>query len=347
MKKGSSLKLGDFGFAKQMENKSQMVATTVGTPLYMSLEILKSEPYTSKADIWALGFIFYEILHGDTPWTANTELQLVRNIEKNPLNIRRKDLSPETVDFLHRCLQLLERDRISWDEIFVHPIFRGEFLARTDNREFENKLKMILNKLRFYISRNNLDLQMVMDSMGFTQQVSEISFQDFRQFLQVVYPEITTEEAAYCFKTTDTDNSSSISVTELKHMLLENGIKLGKQFNTMPMFERKNTETFDRISYEASAKIQSCFQKLYKIVSRNKLSLWKVFSDFDKKKGSLTFEEFRLLVRKLSGSTIDIADEEIRSGFALIDEDNSNSIEFSELNKYYSKINGVPMSHED
>ena len=31
------VKLGDFGFAKQMENKGQMVATMVGTPLYMSI----------------------------------------------------------------------------------------------------------------------------------------------------------------------------------------------------------------------------------------------------------------------------------------------------------------------
>jgi hypothetical protein len=55
------------------------------------------------------------LLHGDTPWTANTELQLVRNIEKQPLAIRRKALSPETEDFLRRCLQLKETARISWD----------------------------------------------------------------------------------------------------------------------------------------------------------------------------------------------------------------------------------------
>jgi serine/threonine protein kinase len=28
----------------------------------MSLEILKGRPYTSKCDIWALGFIFYEVI---------------------------------------------------------------------------------------------------------------------------------------------------------------------------------------------------------------------------------------------------------------------------------------------
>jgi hypothetical protein len=36
MTKGNTLKLGDFGFAKQMEQQS-MMATCVGTPLYMSL----------------------------------------------------------------------------------------------------------------------------------------------------------------------------------------------------------------------------------------------------------------------------------------------------------------------
>ena len=47
-----------------------MMKTQVGTPLYNSIEILKSIKYTSKCDIWAVGFIFYEILHGKTPWTA-------------------------------------------------------------------------------------------------------------------------------------------------------------------------------------------------------------------------------------------------------------------------------------
>jgi serine/threonine protein kinase len=72
MKKSNVLKLGDFGFAKQMQEEAQMAATCVGTPLYMSIEVLKGESYTSKCDIWALGTIFYELLHGNTPWIANT-----------------------------------------------------------------------------------------------------------------------------------------------------------------------------------------------------------------------------------------------------------------------------------
>ena len=81
------LKIGDFGFAKKNFNKFMKNKTNVGTPLYMSLQLLKGEEYTSKADIWALGFIFYEMLHGRTPWTAKSEFELVNNISKRPLQL--------------------------------------------------------------------------------------------------------------------------------------------------------------------------------------------------------------------------------------------------------------------
>lgn len=41
-----------------------MLNTAVGTPLYMSPQILKDEKYTSKSDIWSMGFIFYEAIFG-------------------------------------------------------------------------------------------------------------------------------------------------------------------------------------------------------------------------------------------------------------------------------------------
>lgn len=56
------LKLADFGFSKRTSNPRLKNQTMVGTPLYMSVQILKGQPYTSKCDIWALGLIFYEVL---------------------------------------------------------------------------------------------------------------------------------------------------------------------------------------------------------------------------------------------------------------------------------------------
>lgn len=62
-----------------------MIESIVGTPLYQSLQLLKAEKYTSKSDIWSLGFIFYETLFGQTPWTARSIPELVKNITSQPL----------------------------------------------------------------------------------------------------------------------------------------------------------------------------------------------------------------------------------------------------------------------
>ena len=54
------VKLGDFGFSKQLNNSLQTVSP-VGSPIYASPEILKNIlsdvkiPYNSKSDLWSLG----------------------------------------------------------------------------------------------------------------------------------------------------------------------------------------------------------------------------------------------------------------------------------------------------
>jgi len=63
-------KLSDFGFAKSLEQDETIMKSIVGTPLYMSPQILKKTKYTTKSDLWSIGLIYYEMLHGKTPWPA-------------------------------------------------------------------------------------------------------------------------------------------------------------------------------------------------------------------------------------------------------------------------------------
>ena len=97
-------------------------------------------------------------------------------------------------------------------------------------------MKMIMNKLRFYVSHKNLDMKKIMDSLGFGHSKDEVTYQDFYHFFLRVYPEITNEEADYVFRKTDTDNSSTISLQELEQLLLQNGIKIQSQFDIVPSF---------------------------------------------------------------------------------------------------------------
>jgi serine/threonine protein kinase len=55
-----------------------------------------------------------KLLNGYTPWTANSEFELIKNIETKPLKFL-VDLSATTKDFLTKCLKPTEKSRISWD----------------------------------------------------------------------------------------------------------------------------------------------------------------------------------------------------------------------------------------
>ena len=59
-KKGM-IKLGDFGIARVLSDTRSKAKTVVGTPYYLSPEIIQSQPYSFKSDIWSLGVLLYEM----------------------------------------------------------------------------------------------------------------------------------------------------------------------------------------------------------------------------------------------------------------------------------------------
>ncbi len=49
-----------------------------------------------------------------------------------------------------KTLMIEENDRISWDAVFTHPIFKGCFNHYAEeNHYFEDQLKRVMGELRF------------------------------------------------------------------------------------------------------------------------------------------------------------------------------------------------------
>lgn len=57
-------KLGDFGLSKAFSDATTCAMSCVGTPLYMSPEIVRGEGYSFGSDIWSLGCSLYELAAG-------------------------------------------------------------------------------------------------------------------------------------------------------------------------------------------------------------------------------------------------------------------------------------------
>lgn len=54
----------------------------------MSPEALKKNIYTVKNDIWSIGIMVYELLHGETPWECRTEKELMDKMVRIPVKFR-------------------------------------------------------------------------------------------------------------------------------------------------------------------------------------------------------------------------------------------------------------------
>lgn len=76
-----NIKLADFGLAKKWGTQSASVMKSfVGTILYSCPEIVQSQAYTEKADIWSLGCIIYELITFTQPFSAGNPLTVAKKI---------------------------------------------------------------------------------------------------------------------------------------------------------------------------------------------------------------------------------------------------------------------------
>lgn len=76
----NNAKLGDFGLAKELSSESRFAQTNVGTPYYMSPEMVNEMTYDERSDIWALGCLLYEMATLAPPFDATNQLALAKKI---------------------------------------------------------------------------------------------------------------------------------------------------------------------------------------------------------------------------------------------------------------------------
>ena len=121
-----------------------LVGAVVGTPAYMSPEQAVGEPCDTRADVWSLGVILYELIKGKSPFSgadSSEILDQVINSDPPPLG---EHAPPELAAIVHRALsrdiserypsaEQLADDVEAWLDgrrVFAHDYTAAELLTR-------------------------------------------------------------------------------------------------------------------------------------------------------------------------------------------------------------------------
>jgi len=97
------LKLTDFGLSKEDVKINDGAKTLLGTPEYISPEILEKHSYGWSSDWWSFGCVIYEMLKGFPPfYDKNKSIMFKKIINENKIDW--DDLDETTVDFLWKLL---------------------------------------------------------------------------------------------------------------------------------------------------------------------------------------------------------------------------------------------------
>lgn len=111
------IKIIDFGLSKRLASRESLTYSFVGSEGYMAPEVREREPHNYLADIYSIGSLLYEMLHGFPPFTEyDPHSKKFHHSKTNEISIR-ENLSPEAKSLIFRLLSKAPSNRLPQDTV--------------------------------------------------------------------------------------------------------------------------------------------------------------------------------------------------------------------------------------
>jgi serine/threonine-protein kinase len=122
------IKITDFGIARITDSVRTRTGSFMGSPAYMSPEQMLGANVDSRADIYALGVSFYQLLTGCLPFKADsigTLAYIITNEKHRPVRDVRPELPASASRIVNRALRKKPQDRYNTGMDMAEAIRRG------------------------------------------------------------------------------------------------------------------------------------------------------------------------------------------------------------------------------
>ena len=119
-------KVTDFGIARSLESHG-LTATgrVLGTTDYVSPEQALGHPVTEQSDVYSLGIVLFEMLTGDVPFRADTQVGVAMKHVREPLpnvQVRRPEVSSALAAIVERATTKETKNRYATVDEMVHDL---------------------------------------------------------------------------------------------------------------------------------------------------------------------------------------------------------------------------------
>lgn len=145
----SDLVLADFGIAKMLDSKDEVLTTMAGSFGYAAPEVMLKKGHGKPVDMWSMGVITYTLLCGYSPFRSENLQDLIDECSNAQVVFHErywKDVSDDAKDFINHLLQPTPDDRWTSSEALAHPWLSGE--NATDHN--------LLPEIKAYMARARL-----------------------------------------------------------------------------------------------------------------------------------------------------------------------------------------------
>ena len=138
---GMQAKLTDFGWSNYMQGEYKRT-TVCGTPIYLAPEMISNSGHDEKVDIWCIGVLLFELMTGVQPWKGTDVNTVKMNISRLNINWP-KNMDKKARDLISKILKYYPYERISLENMLVHPFFTQFFpnaiscLKRPDDTKYK------------------------------------------------------------------------------------------------------------------------------------------------------------------------------------------------------------------